>query len=132
MSNPNASTITAENHRSASQRSDKNVFTTLQQRLATVTDVHETLPMIKATFPDGGIAAGDNWIPVGHSVLDIALRFGALRKGLRVMVMFSGDIERDAIASIVGIEGEILGNEIQQLNDIDTGLWEVFTPGSPI
>lgn len=128
MSNPNSSTVTGEAHRTQTQKSDKNVNTTLQQRLATVTDVHPTLPMVKATFPTGYVAAGDNWIPVGHSVLDIIQRFGSLRIGLRVLVTFSGDVERDAVATIVGIEDEVLGAELQQLNDIETGLWEIFRP----
>jgi hypothetical protein len=128
MYNPNSSTVGAEHSRHQIQKSDKNVNTTLQQRLGTVSDVHPTLPMIKATFPTGYVAAGDDWIPVGHSVLDIIQRFGALRKGLRVMITFSGDTERDAIATIVGIEGEALGAEISQMNDITTNEWEIYRP----
>lgn len=126
--NPNASTIMAESDRHQMQKTDKNVNTTLQQILATVSDVHPTLPMIKATLPTGYIAAGDNWIPVNHSVLDIIQRFGQLRIGLRVLITFSGDVERDAVATIVGIEGEVLGAEIQQENDMTTGLWAIFKP----
>lgn len=131
MYNPNSSTVIGEQQRSQIQKTDKNVNTALQQRLGTVTAVHDSLPMIKATFPNGNVAAGDNWIPVGHSVLDIIQRFGKLRKGLRVMVTFSGDVERDAIATIVGIEDEKIGAEIQQENDIQTGWHELFVPGSP-
>lgn len=128
MYNPNASTVIAESNRHQAQKTDKNVNTTLQQILATVSDVHPTLPMIKAVLPTGYIAAGNNWIPVNHSVLDIIHRFGALRVGLRVLITFSGDVERDAVATIVGIEDESLGAEVQQQNDMETGLWEVFSP----
>lgn len=126
--NPNASTITGEIQRNQIQKSDKNVNTTLQQVLGTVSDVHATLPMVKVTLATGYNASGDNWIPINHSVLDIIHRFGALRKGLRVLLTFSGDVERDAVATIVGIEGEILGAELQQENDIATGVWEIFRP----
>ena len=132
MYNPNSSTITGEQQRNQVQKTDKNANTTLQQRLGTITSVHDTLPMVKVTFPNGNIAGGDNWIPVGHSVLDIIHRFGALRNGLRVMVTFSGDVERDAIAMIVGVEDEKIGSEIQQENDSDTGYFELFVPGSPV
>lgn len=124
----NSSTVSGESDRTQNQKRDKNVNTTLQQILATVTDVHPTLPMIKATFPSGYNASGDNWIPVNHSVLDIIHRFGALRNGLRVLITFSGDVERDAVATIVGIEGESLGAELQQDNDMTTGVWEIFRP----
>lgn len=128
MYNPNSSTVFNESERTQLQKTDKNVNTTLQQILATVSDVHPTLPMIKAVLPTGYIAAGNNWIPVNHSVLDIIHRFGALRVGLRVLITFSGDVERDAVATIVGIENESLGAEVQQQNDMETGLYEIFAP----
>ena len=127
---PNASTVSSELIRQQTQQMSKNVHRALQQKLGTITAVHEQLPMVKVIFNDGIIVAGGDWIPVGHSVLDIIHRFGALRTGLRTLVTFAGEAESAAIATIVGVEEEKLGNEIQELNDIETGPFGVYTPGS--
>ena len=120
MRQPNASTASAEQGRKNIAKADKNVYRTLQQKTGRVSEVHKTLPMVKVIFNDNTSAAGGNWIGVGHSVLDIVHRFGELRVGLRAMVLFSGEVEKNAIALIVGIEGEKLGAEINQENSIDS------------
>ena|SRR3990167_9948584 len=127
--NPNASTVTNELERQSTQNLGKTIFKGLQHKLGTVTDVHVKLPMVKVTFSDGIMAAGGDWIPVGHSVLDIVHRFGVLRTGLRVLVTYSGEVEASPTAEIVGVEGEKVGNEIQEQNEIQTGPFEIMSPG---
>ena len=127
---PNASTVSAEALRQEHQRVHKSTFKALQQKPGIITDVHETLPMVKVTYISGSEAAGGNYIPLAHSVMDILQRFGALRAGLRVMITYSGEIEAEPYATIIGVEDEMQGTEIQQDNSIDTPLYSIFTPGA--
>lgn len=132
MANSNASTVTAEHQRQSKQLQGKGVFRGLQQKQGTVTEVHPTLPMVKVDFTTGASAAGGDFIPVGHSVLDILQRFGALRVGLRALVTFFGEVESASIVTIIGAEDEKLGAEVQQDNDMDTPCYAIFAPGSGI
>lgn len=132
MNKPNASTVSSELSRQHSQQVGKSIHRSLQQKLGTIVEVHDELPMVKVVFNDDIVAAGGDWIPVGHSVLDIIHRFGALRSGLRVLVTFAGEVEASAIATIVGVENEKLGNEIQEINDIETSAYGLCAPGMGI
>lgn len=125
----NASTVSGEVQRQVSQQNTKSIHKSLQRRLGTISQVHEKLPMVKVVFENGVEAAAGEWIPLAHSVLDIIHRFGSVRNGLRVEVTYSGEVELGSTAIIVGVEGEKLGNEIQELNDIETGPWELLGPG---
>lgn len=129
-SNSNPSTVSAENERQSHQTFGASLYKTLQQKIGTITEVHPTLPMVKVGFINGPIAAGGAFLPVSHSVLDIVHRFGTLRPGLRVMVTYSGDLESAATVEVIGVEGERLGSEIQQDNEVKTPLYSIFTPGS--
>lgn len=129
MTNPNSSTVSGEHARQAKQLHGKAIFRGLQQRIGTVTEVHPTLPMVKVQFITGANAVAGDFIPVGHSVLDILQRFGALRVGLRALVTYFGEVESAAIVTIIGVEGEKLGAEIQQDNDMDTPAYSLFSPG---
>ncbi len=129
MINSNASTVSAEQARQQKQINNKATFKTLQQKMGTVSEVHPTLPMVKVTFINGVEAAGGSYIPVAHSVMDILQRFGSLRQGLRVMVTYSGEVETVANATIIGIEDERLGSEIQQDNQMETPAYALFSPG---
>lgn len=126
---PNASTVSAEQERLHHQKTQRAVHRSTQQRFGSIIEVHETLPLIKAIFDNGQGVAGNQWIPVAHSVLEIIHRFGALRPGLKVLITFSGEAERSAIATVIGVEDEHLGKEKVQDNDAKTGLYEIFTPG---
>jgi hypothetical protein len=123
---PNASTVSAEYHRQDRQQSNKAVFKSLQQKMGTIVEVHETLPMVKVQFINGVQAGGGDFIPVAHSVLDILQRFGQLRPGLRVMVTYSGEVETQANVTIIGVEDEKLGSELQQDNTIQTPPYAIF------
>ncbi len=127
ISNP--STVSQEMMRQSAQSAGKTTNKNLQQELGTITEVHKKLPMVKVSFRDGRQASGGDWIPVGHSVLDIVQRFGALRKDLRVMVVFSGETESGAIANIVGFEHEKIGIEISEKNESELGPVLLFPPG---
>jgi hypothetical protein len=123
---PNASTVSAEYNRQEKQQGNKATFKSLQQKMGTITEVHQTLPMVKVQFASGVDAAGGEFIPVAHSVLDILQRFGALRAGLRVLVTYSGEVETQANVTIIGIEDERLGAELQQDNQMETPLYAIF------
>lgn len=129
MSNPNASTVSSEQARLAKQLGNKSTFKSLQQKIGTISEVHATLPMVKVKFLAGAEAAGGRFIPVAHSVMDILQRFGSLRAGLRVMVTYSGEVETIATATIIGVEDERLGSEIQQENEMETPVYAIFAPG---
>lgn len=128
--NTNSSTVSGERARQSNQSHEAVIHKTLQQRIGTIVEVHQTLPMVKIEYAQGSLAGGGRFIPVGHSVLDILQRFGTLRNGLRVMVTFSGDQENTATCQVIGVEDERLGSEIQQLEEMQTPLYEIFTPGS--
>jgi hypothetical protein len=129
MINPNASTVSAELARQQRQTSHKATFKSLQQKIGTIIQVHNSLPMVKVQFDSGANAAGGDWIPVMHSVLDILQRFGSLRNGLRVLVTYFGEVETIANATIIGIEGEQLGAELQQDNEMNTPCYAIFQGG---
>ncbi len=130
MTNSNASTVSGELERQAHAKHGRSTNKSLQQILGTIIEVHETLPMVRIEADDGHQIAGGDFISLGHSVLDILQRFGQPRNGLRVLVTYSGNVERECLATIIGVEGEKFGIELTQDNDIETSAWEIFTPGA--
>lgn len=130
MRSTNASTVSGEQARQEHQRTHKGVFRGLQQKIGIITEVHETLPLVKAVFLTGANVAGGDYFPVAHSVMDILQRFGTLRPGLRVMITYSGEVESEPYATIIGVEDEKLGGELQQDNEMNTPLYALFTPGT--
>ena len=109
-----------------------NIHQAVQQRLGTITEVHPNVPMVKVAYNNGTKAAGNDFLPIGHSVLDIVHRFGLLRPVLRVLVTYTGETERNAIVTIVGVEGELLGEEILQANTLQTPPYLLFQQGTDI
>jgi len=64
-----------------------------QQIIGNITEVHENQPLIKASTDTNTVIANGQWIPLSHSVDEIAARFGTIRKNMRVLVMYSGLLE---------------------------------------
>jgi hypothetical protein len=102
----------------------------VRQTSGRITEVHEEKPVIKA-YTDKGVPLGNGgWIPLNHSVADIAERWGKLRRKLRVLVSYSGPDGRGANATIIGEEDDTEGQGTQIENDINESLYEIFSPGS--
>ena len=119
--------VRSQKNESASQPGQESTIQTIQ---GTITDVHDSAPLIKAHTNIGAAIAGGQWIPLEHSLSDIVERFGKLRKGLKVRVSYTGVDGLNASASIVGLEGESSGEGTLIENKIQIGLFAIFTPGS--
>ena len=100
-----------------------------QQIIGNITEVHESQPLIKASTDTNTVIANGQWIPLSHSVDEIAARFGTIRKNMRVLVMYSGPAGTQAIASIIGVEGEKYGSSTLRDNTAQKGLFAIFPPG---
>lgn len=124
------STLLSERNRQVDQSTGAVLHKTIQQKYGIITEVHEKLPMVKVEYSSGALASGGRFISVNHSVLDILQRFGTLRKGLRVLVTFSGEQEQICHCEIVGVEEERNGAEPQQIENQQTPLYSIFTPGA--
>jgi hypothetical protein len=91
-------------------------------------------PLIKARLFQAGKAtevkiAWDRWIPLNHSSLEIAERWGTIRKNMIVMVFFSGYDGSDVSATITGLEYESPGQEAIASNEVQMGVHKIFSPG---
>lgn len=106
------------------------LFETIRETEAVINEVHEDLLLIKAYEADSGsVVANNRWIPLSHSPQEIAERFGTIRPGMVVKVSYQGADGLNARASIVYNEQEKTGEEEFSLNEIETGLFEIFKPG---
>lgn len=95
-----------------------------------ISEVHSERPVIKVLSSKGVAAGGGGWIPLAHSRDEIVARFGTIRKGMKVQVAYSGPDGADAIASIIGVEKEELSDDPMPTNEVQKGLYAIFTPGS--
>lgn len=124
-------TVSAEKSRKTSQEigSFPGLQEGIRQTYGIISEVHPNKPQVKAYADDGSTIAGDRFIPLAHSVSDIVERFGTVRKGMRVLVTYSGPDGSHANAMIIGVEGERSQDTVRLQNEIKTGLFEVFSPG---
>ncbi len=124
-------TLSKEEKRKKNQQIHQGNNDNIQQRFGEVVDIHPSLPMVTVRFLHSeNYVANKAWIPIAHSTLDIAHRFGALRAGLKVLVNTPSGNDTGAVATIIGNENENLGYEEQTENDVQTGAYQLFTPGS--
>lgn len=131
MGKIHSTTVSGEEQRVKTLGHNRSNFKGVQQNFGTIIDVHPVLPLVKVIFEDNKAVAGNNWVGLSHSVMDIAHRFGKLRKGLRVLISHSGEAENVVTAEIVGFEGEKLGAEYQINNNFDSEFpWEILSPGA--
>jgi hypothetical protein len=101
----------------------------IQQSIGTIAEVHEKVPSIKVTMPDGSLFASGHWVNVAMSKLDIMQRYGRLRIGMKVLLTYSIDRPATSFATVIGVENEKLGLDENEDNSVATGLYEIFTPG---
>ena len=125
------STVSQEKDRHISQAVQRPAHKSVRRQKGKVLYVHPSVPQVKILLDSGRMAKGGGWIPVMNPPSDIALRFGTLRQGLLAIISHTSDLEKDAYAEIIGEENNILGNTPHQINQVGTGLYEIFTPGSP-
>lgn len=121
-----------EDSRQSEQQMDRmpSVYESIRQVYGTITDIHPELLLVKVMTDQGVKVASDDYIPLNHSVSDIIERWGKLRRGMRVQVVYSGPDGIAANATIIGIEGDREGEGTMLENDIDEPMWAIFTPGS--
>ncbi len=126
-------TLSAEKKREMSGEilASPNSINLTKQIYGTITEVHDTLPMIKAYDPlSGTVISSDKWIPLIHSTEEIVERFGTIRTGMGVLITTSGPDGSQSMAQIILNEQQKVAQEEVIPNTIELGLWEIFTPGS--
>jgi hypothetical protein len=101
----------------------------IRQIFGTIYEIHPERPLIKAYTDSGGDIANGDFISLNHSTQEIAEKFGKVRKGMRVNVLYTGPNGASANATIIGTEGERNINEPLVENTAERGLFAIFTPG---
>ena len=102
-----------------------------EQKFGIISEVHDTLPIIKAYDPSNGkLISNNRWIALSHTPQEIVEKFGTIRIGMGVMVSTTGPGGLKSIAQIVANEQQNLTKEDVLPNTVELGLWEIFTPGS--
>jgi hypothetical protein len=77
----------------------------------------------------GGYLGSNNPIPLAHSSQEIVSRFGTVRPGMICVVFYTGVDGGDAIAFLIGNEGETPENTPLQPNTVALGPYRIFAPG---
>lgn len=101
----------------------------VRQTFGYISELHPEKPLIKAYADDGTKIAHDKYIVLNHSTSEIAERWGTVRVGMRIKVEYTGPDGGGASATIVGLEGEKVAEEILIDNNIQRGLFAIFSPG---
>jgi hypothetical protein len=101
----------------------------IKQMYGIIIDIDPANPLIKARTPEGRAIADGQWIPLNYSVDEIVERFGTIRKGMNVLVQYTGPSGSSASAFIVGNEGEQLASGTLLENKINKGMYALFYPG---
>jgi hypothetical protein len=87
-------------------------------------------PLIQVrNLQSGAMLAGSRFMPVNHSVREIAERWGKLKKGMKVLVQYTGPDQGDASAWIIKDADETLMEDSLEENTISMGLYKIFAPG---
>lgn len=84
--------------------------------------------LVKAYALDGTPIANGSWIELVHSAQEIAERWGTVRIGFRVRVLYTGPEGSGADGIIVGTEGQDI-HEGPIPNEAQQGLYAIFAPG---
>ncbi len=98
--------------------------------LGFIIEVHSEKPWIKALSNENNYIAGNEWIPLAHSSLEIIERFGSVRKGMKVSIAYTGIGEVNALATIIGVEGESFADKVRLENKVAKSVYAIYTPGS--
>lgn len=126
-------TSIGENRRQEQQdkTASPSLFETIREIDAIIYKIHEEKLLVKAYGAETGTAiANDNWIPLAHSPQEIAERFGTIRPGMVARVSYQGADGVNARATIIYNEKEKTGEEDFAMNELETGLYEIFKPGT--
>ena len=87
--------------------------------------IHETRRLVIVSRADEGTSFGgdENWITLVHDVQEIVGRFGTVRPGMEVLVIYQGKAggRNKAFAWIIGEEDETGPNQDMLENDIPLG-----------
>lgn len=95
-----------------------------------IVKIDPSKPLIQVKELNGGtVIAGGRFIPVNHSVREIAERWGKLKKGMKVLVQYSGPDQGNASAWIIKDADETLAEDSLEDNSISMGLYKIFAPG---
>lgn len=101
----------------------------IREAFGTITEVHPEKPMIVAHDDSGSKISNGSFIPLAHGTLEIAERWGTIRRGMRIRVQYSGPDGSNSFATIIGLEGERNVNTPFESNEAEQGLSKIFAPG---
>jgi len=102
----------------------------LQAAYGKITKIDSQQPLVQIVdLQDGTPLANGGWVPLNHSVREIAERWGKVRKGMVVYVQFSGQEGGNATATIIKEKGESVATEKLTENIMSRGLYKIFSPG---
>jgi len=103
---------------------------TLRSVYGKISEVHTDQALIKARelYSNTSISGGQ-WIPLNHSVREIAERWGKLKKGQIVYIQYRGPAGADATATIIKEAGEDMSEEKQVENTMSQNCYRIFGPG---
>ena len=101
----------------------------VRQEYGTIFDIHAERRMIRAFADDGSPIANGRFVPLNHGSLEIAERWGTIRKGMRVLINFTGPDGSRANATITELENERNLNKPFSSNTAQRGLFRIFAPG---
>lgn len=125
-------TKTAQRHKDVefSQKQFPGTLSGLRQSFGIIREVHPSQLMIKGYEINGVSLANDKWIPLNHTPLEIAERFGTVRPGMKLLVNYSGADGSSANAFIIGVEDdEQYGQSTFSSNNAERGSYRIFGPG---
>ena len=106
------------------------VFEVSREIEGTIYKVHDEKLLVKVyDTADGSVVANNQWIPLSHSPQEIAERFGTIRPGMIARIVFRSPDGLNARATIIYNEQEKVGEEEFSMNEMETGLFEIFKPG---
>lgn len=98
---------------------------------ATITKVDAEKALIKANEIGTNSPIGSGrWIPLSHSVKEIAERWGKLRKGFTVLVQYTGPDGSNSVATIIKDEYDHITDTDREENTMSQGCYRIFAPGS--
>lgn len=98
-----STTRAGEERRKAYSETIKQAHTTLRRVYGKIHKIDEGVKnKVVVVLGDGTLAGGGRFIPLTNAPLDIAARWGHVREGLLVEVVYAGEAETHAMATIIG------------------------------
>jgi len=113
----------------ASQAGFPGLHEGVRMAYGTISEVHESRSLVKAYADDTHKLANGKWIPLCHSPREIAERFGKLKRGMRIICLFSGPDGSTAFGLVCGEEGEKNANTPVPPNNAQQRAHKIFGAG---